>query len=66
MTPHLCVYFILVKGCNIFPKENTFHISFPHAATVERGVGFFQTKGSRGCLFPYLFICLKEELGCYT
>lgn len=56
MTPHLCVYFILVKGCNIFPKENTSHISFPHAANVERGwVFFFKLRAQEDVCF---LICL--------
>lgn len=35
MTTCPCIYFILVKGCNIFLEENTCHISFLPAANVE-------------------------------
>lgn len=58
MTTHLCIYFILVKGCNIFPKEYTFRVSFPHAANVQREVGFFLNKVLKTTfifLFVYLF-----------
>lgn len=55
MTTHLCIYFILVKGCNIFPKEYTFRISFPHAANVERGWVFFKQSAEDNI---YFLICL--------